>query len=100
MFRRCWHCRLCQCRCSCRKLITFLTSYPETFAQFQTKWQKPSLNEGDSSFLFVFFSMTGLTLLQREIITKKQKYVYEILKSSSQEQLGKFQPNLARIILG
>ena len=40
------------------------------------------------------------TLVQGKIITKKQKYIAKILKSSSQEPLGQFQPNLAKSILG
>ena len=47
---------------------------------FNQTWQKASLNEGDSSFL----QMKDAALSQGEIITKKQKYIDEISKSSSE----------------
>ena len=44
--------------------------------------------------------MKGSALFQGEIITKLRKYIDKIKKSSSQEPLGQFQPNLAQSILG
>ena len=43
--------------------------------------------------------MKGHTLFKGEIITKYQKYIDKIYKSSP-EPLGQFQPNLAQNIFG
>ena len=44
--------------------------------------------------------MKGPALFQGEIIMKWWKYIDKILKSSSPEPLGQFQPNLAQCIFG
>ena len=47
-----------------------------------------------------FVQLKGPAISQEEIITKLLKYIDKFLKSSSPEQLGKFQQNLAQSILG
>jgi hypothetical protein len=49
---------------------------------------------------FKFVQMKGGVLLKGEIIAKEYKYTKNILKSSSPEPLGQFQPDLVQIILG
>ena len=59
-------------------------------------WHKAFLGEEKQSF----FQMDGPALFQGERITKLQKYINKIKKSSSQEPLNQFQPNLAQSSLG
>ena len=68
-------------------------SSPEPLGQFQ-------LNYAQINFLWrdpKFVQMKGSALYKEEIITKLQKYIDEIKKSSSPEPLGQFQPNLAQM---
>ena len=51
---------------------------------------------------FNFVQMNGPALYQKDIIAKQWKYLYEMFlkKSSSEESLCQFQPNLAQSIPG
>ena len=87
--------RRCRCR-RCRKLFTFSSSSQEPLGQFQPNLAQSIL--GWRGFKFV--QMKGHTLSQGEIIAKILKLYWKLLKSSSSEPLGQFQPNLAQNMLG
>ena len=80
------------------KLLTFSSSSPEPLGQFQPKtWHKASFGWLRG---FKFVQIKGPALFQGEIITKRQKNIYKIYKSSSPEPQGQFQSNLAQCIPG
>ena len=71
------------------------SSPPEPLVEFQ-----PNLAQSILGWRgFKFIQMKDPALFQGEIITKEQKYIDEIKKSSSPEALSQFQPNLAQSIL-
>ena len=75
-------------RC-CRKRFTFSSNYSssqEPGGNFNQTWHKAFLGEGNSSL----FKWKGPTFFQGEIITKLQKYIDKLKKSSSPEALSQF----------
>ena len=88
--------RCCCCCCHRHKHFTFSSSSPEPLRQFQLNLVQSILGWWGLKFV----QMKGPTFFQGEIITKYQKYIDKLYKSSSPEPMGQFQRSLAQCILG